>query len=680
MKLLSFALLVWVVLSVKPIAAQTPTISSGGVLNAASFATGQGVTPGSLISVFGTNLSPSSVPAPTIPLPKALNGVQVTVNGIAAPLLFVSSGQINAQLPWETAAGTASVIVINNGASSAAETFQVAAAAPGLFSTQYGVGQAIAINLDGSLAAPAALFPGSHTAQAGDTILLLCTGLGAVTPTVADGANSMDTLRTTVTNPTVYIGGVQAEVSFSGLSPQFTGVYQLNIVIPDGVAASNATAIQVVAGGITTTPNVSMAVGTPPPAGQVPSQFQDTYNYIDGRLTPFISQITGVWDGSKSAVAFGTEVTPADAYASVTQPNYYANTVTPYLNALQSTGAKIVKFQLGFPLLYQPFYTGYLGDTDLTKYNAQLSFYKQLVSDLHNRGIQVIVQSVITPAQNGAYAGDPLDLTDYYPTLSFNDYVAGRTANAVTAAQQLLPDYINVESEPDNEGSKAEQPELNDPDNNLTLVNSLVSGLESAGIAGLHSTVRISAGMGSWQPTLQTYLTNYTGIAGIDVIDIHVHPIISTDNIDCLQQILTIASGAIAANKGVGMDEDWMNKTSPTDTPSSAVDVDARDNWSFWAPLDQLFVQAMVDVSYYYKMAYLSFSVPNAFFSYVDFEGTPGCPTAAYATGSAASLASTNYCSSGQWDTAGNTAVGAALQQTPVPLTSTGQDFVNLTK
>src|SRR5205085_396997 len=126
--------------------------------------------------------------------------------------------------------GSATVVVTRNGAPSAPQTLQVGQYSPGIFSTQFGVGQAIAINIDGSLAAATGSIPGlaTHPARAGDTVIILATGLGPVNSAPANGANSVDALRSTVATPTVTIGGISAPVDFSGLSPQFVGVNQLN--------------------------------------------------------------------------------------------------------------------------------------------------------------------------------------------------------------------------------------------------------------------------------------------------------------------------------------------------------------------------------------------------------------------------------------------------------------------
>jgi uncharacterized protein (TIGR03437 family) len=228
-------------------AAQTPSIDSGGVLNGASFDKTPGVplAPGQLISIFGSNLAASLTLNDTVPLSTTLaDSVSVTVNGVTAGLDFVSATQINAQLPWNvlpsgTTAGTASVVVTRNGNSSTPVTINVGPFAPGVFSDPAGAGCAIAINYsDGSLACPAGSIPGltTHPAKSGDLLIIYATGLGAVNVAVANGATPSQT-ATTTTTPVVLIGGVQASVPFSGLTPQYPGVYQLNVIVPSGVAS-----------------------------------------------------------------------------------------------------------------------------------------------------------------------------------------------------------------------------------------------------------------------------------------------------------------------------------------------------------------------------------------------------------------------------------------------------------
>jgi uncharacterized protein (TIGR03437 family) len=256
----------------------TPSIATGGVLNGASFdKTGQPVAPGSLVSIFGTNLSAATLSADTIPLSTQLSGVTVTFNGVSAPLKDVvhqpgSFDQINAQVPWElqsalSTAGTANaqVVVTLNGVASSPAAALIGTAAPGIFTFPGGVGQAVAYgNLDGAIAAPtnAGLPFASHPAKIGDpaTLVILATGLGPVDNTPkSGGVPPTGVLARTTTNPTVLVGGVAAQVVFSGLSP-YVGVYQINIVIAAGTPTGNAVPLQIQMNGVTSRNDVTIAV------------------------------------------------------------------------------------------------------------------------------------------------------------------------------------------------------------------------------------------------------------------------------------------------------------------------------------------------------------------------------------------------------------------------------------
>lgn len=245
--------------------AQAPAVQPGSVINAASFAVGRPVTPGSLISIFGSNLAAALTVASTVPLSTMLGDVSVAFNGVPSPLLFVAPGQINAQLPWNLpTAGNVSMVVNRSTGASPAINVPVAEFSPGIFTIPGGVGQAIAINLDGSLAAAIGSVPGITTrpTRSGDALILLVTGLGAVDQPVPSGqAGGPTTLRNTLTTPQVLVGGVPVtQVLFSGLSPEFPGVNQLNIIVPAMVAPGASVPLQLVLGGITTSNQVTIAV------------------------------------------------------------------------------------------------------------------------------------------------------------------------------------------------------------------------------------------------------------------------------------------------------------------------------------------------------------------------------------------------------------------------------------
>jgi uncharacterized protein (TIGR03437 family) len=238
-------------------------ISQGGVVNAAGLGNSTTIAPGSLISIFGTGLASTLATASSVPLSTSLADVgAVTINGTAAPLLFVSDRQINAQAPWELTPGSVNVVVTRGGVSSQPVAAQVTQFSPALYGFTNGTAQAIAVNLDGSIAAPAGAIQGvtSHPAMAGDTLVLYASGLGPVDQTPADGANSLDMLRQTTTMPSVLFGSVPSQVAFSGLSPQFVGVYQLNVVVPTGPSPGDAVPTQIQIGGVTSADALTIAL------------------------------------------------------------------------------------------------------------------------------------------------------------------------------------------------------------------------------------------------------------------------------------------------------------------------------------------------------------------------------------------------------------------------------------
>ena len=246
--------------------AQTPAVSAGGIINGASFATNQGVAVGSTVSIFGTELASQITQNDTVPLSMSLaDNVTVTVNNIPAGLYFVSQGQINAQIPWNTlpegvTSGTAQVVVTRNNVASAPQSVNIVPAAPGIFYLPDNGGWAIAFNTDGAVAAPINAIPGinSHPAKAGDVLAILATGMGQVDSPIANAAASGDMLRNTLIKPTVLVNGVSASLLFSGLSPQFPGLNQINFAVPSG--PSGTVPLQLQANGITSTDQVKIAL------------------------------------------------------------------------------------------------------------------------------------------------------------------------------------------------------------------------------------------------------------------------------------------------------------------------------------------------------------------------------------------------------------------------------------
>jgi uncharacterized protein (TIGR03437 family) len=157
--------------------------------------------------------------------------------------------------------------VTSNGQVSTSVSVPVGPFSPGIFAgIPASPTQAIAYgNSDGLLAAAPGAIPGltTHPAKINDptTLVILATGLGAVNPPVQTGNNALDgQVHNTTTLPTVKVGGVEAQVVFSGMSPQFVGVYQLNIVIATGTPTGDKIPLQISMGGVTSLSTITIAV------------------------------------------------------------------------------------------------------------------------------------------------------------------------------------------------------------------------------------------------------------------------------------------------------------------------------------------------------------------------------------------------------------------------------------
>ena len=203
---------------------------SQAVVNAASGL--PSIAPGSLISIYGMDLAVETGAAGRLPARTSLNGTSVTINGVLAPLFLVSPTQINAQVPFETPVGNATPVVVVAGQKNAAVTFKVTATGPGVL-MQPESNHAIAQNYpDWSLNSP------ENPARPGQYITVYLTGQGPLDNPVATGTVApVDPLSRAVAPAQAKIGGIAAEIQFLGLAPGLVGISQMNLLIPEDVAA-----------------------------------------------------------------------------------------------------------------------------------------------------------------------------------------------------------------------------------------------------------------------------------------------------------------------------------------------------------------------------------------------------------------------------------------------------------
>ena len=228
-----------------PPPAKSPVISS--IVNAASLGQPDFIAPGEIVSIFGLSIGPDQPASYKLDsggrVSSSLNGLQVVIDGIPAPVLYESKNQINAVVPFEvvkqsgdgSAFGDAMIQVQNPGGAAALSILATKVSSlPGIFAI---------LNQDAT--------PNSaqNPAMQGSVISLFVTGLGAMTPvpgdgTVASGASSKPVLPIQVfvgTGPaSLYKQLDGGAVLYVGEAPgQIEGLQQINVQLPVGAAYSD---------------------------------------------------------------------------------------------------------------------------------------------------------------------------------------------------------------------------------------------------------------------------------------------------------------------------------------------------------------------------------------------------------------------------------------------------------
>jgi uncharacterized protein (TIGR03437 family) len=231
-----------------PSVANTPRVTANGVLNLASYQTA--VAPGSLVSIFGSNLGTQATFSST-PLPTVLGGTCVTLNNVAIPLEFTSSGQINAQIPVNLAAGRYPLIVrsITNLNESAAATVTVSKYAPAIFVSS--TGQAAIVK-----ASNGSFVNSKNPATRDEDLVIYATGLGTTTGGPVTTGNVAPSSPLAVTAAVqVYFGNPTYSqspviVEWSGLVPGLIGVNQINVRIPGTHMDGDSLPVTIKIGGV----------------------------------------------------------------------------------------------------------------------------------------------------------------------------------------------------------------------------------------------------------------------------------------------------------------------------------------------------------------------------------------------------------------------------------------------
>jgi uncharacterized protein (TIGR03437 family) len=396
-------------------AASTSPIS---VTNDASFATQ--ISPGSLVALFGSGnvLATTTISGFSLPLPTSSNGTSVTMNGILCPLVYVSPSQINLQAPMELQPGTATVIVNNNG-QSFSTTVQVLPAAPGIFTTDYYASGGLAILQDSQTGA---LLNANNPAVPGEYLTMYFTGIGPITNNpgtgkVAQGSPSLSQSTSTVS---VTVNGIFVQPSYTGLTPGFVGLGQLNFQLPANTPGGNTIPVVLTINGVSGK-SVQISVrGTAAPSGPVINSFVVSPSAIVAGQTATLS-----WSVSNaSTVTINNNIGSVALSGSLSvAPN---STTTYTITAINSAGASV---STSFTL------------TVSSPQSVTLVFTNDLVNDA--------TISVNGTAVGTAQAGQTQQVTlPSQPTMNVTFNVVSTRTAAGTVVGDPISGYYNALSSP----------------------------------------------------------------------------------------------------------------------------------------------------------------------------------------------------------------------------------------
>ena len=364
--------------------------------------------------------------------------------------------------------------------------------------------------------------------------------------------------------------------------------------------------------------SVPCKASSPPP---VPPSYQALYNQLNSTLVAFNTSLGTV---SPYPVINAAELINA---AGDTGPALATETSSVNLQvlALKAMGVQAVMIQVGFPIMDPNFYnflqtqTGFQNIT----YSQLQNFYQGVAANVRAAGMKLIVENNVLLA-NDVSAGWSPATGNYYATLDWSTFQTYRANCALNIAQIMQPDYLVILESPDNEAYQTGQSNLGTSSGAASFVTQALTTL-----APVRNTVKIGAGV-------ETYLVQSPGYAsfvsallvipapGLDFIDMQIYAINNLGpNENFLQNALTIASMAQAAGKPVSITEAWLWKLRNTEWNVINYDVlRARDPFSFWEPLDSLFIQTMQNLANYTQMLFMSPAGGDYYFAYQTYNST----------------------------------------------------------
>ena len=325
----------------------------------------------------------------------------------------------------------------------------------------------------------------------------------------------------------------------------------------------------------------------------VPVAYRALYGELAAELNKLDEKIESQWDGKKANTKFGVELLVANSNRGevlFTNKVFKATILT--LDRLQDLGVRSVALSIQFPILTKTF----------TRSIEYRNFYRRVAWEIRKRGFVFIVEM-------GTFFREPefTKIKVDYSKLTMKTFNAQLREMAEIIIEDLRPNYLTIFTEPT---TQSRNTGLHFSVSNFTdTIHHVVNGLQPKG-------VRLGAGAGTWDQL--EYFTTLTRIPQLDYIDMHIYPI-QRDFV--LNRVAKIAKEAKRHQKDVSIGEAWLYKVSKREFGKiSPVKAFSRDVYSFWQPLDSLFIETVVNISHHVEAEFCSFFWMKHLYGYIDYD------------------------------------------------------------
>jgi fibronectin type 3 domain-containing protein len=360
------------------------------------------------------------------------------------------------------------------------------------------------------------------------------------------------------------------------------------------------------------------APSTPPPA---PAGYCSTiYDELYGDLQAFniLLSVPPIWKpitGGPALYAANLQVADGNTGPGLIGADYLPGVLTQ-LQEEKALGVQAIMIEIGFPVMYAPFFGGQAGVA------PYISFYTQVAQAVRAAGLKLIVENnvLLTADVEGGWG---TALTTFYSTLDWTQYMAARASMAATLAQAMQPDYLVLGEEPDGEAKQSGQQNMNNAADAAEMITGEIAAVQALKLPN----TKLGAGFGNWTmpkgtSTLPEYIADYV-LLPLNYIDFHLYPINTEQGSPLIDNSILIASMAAAAGKPVAMSEGWVWKMENSEwNVLDADDYRSRDPFSFFAPLDAYYLQTVQALAKYTNMLYVAPEGPDYLFAYQTYGGT----------------------------------------------------------